>query len=233
VRWGRAFRSGQLAELSDDDVESLDELGLRLVVDFRSDKEREAEPDRLPSDPTPRTVLAPITTEGVDPHDIKEKLLSGDLAGLDLADWLVEGNRRFVLDFADRYRLMFEEILKPDSIPFVVHCTGGKDRAGMGSALILLALGVPKEQVMEDFLLTNDLLADAIERRLLAIRVFSLFRTDPEQVRPLMGVERRYLEAGLTAMREKRGSIDAYLEIDLGLGPAERDALRALLLEPI
>ena len=233
VSWGRAFRSGQLAALTDEDLEALGELDIRLVVDFRSDKEREAEPDRLPEDPAPRSVLAPITTEGVDPHDLKEKLMSGDLEGLDLADWLVDGNRRFALEFADRYRRMFEEILEPASVPFVVHCTGGKDRAGMASALILLALGVPEEQVMEDFLLTNALLADVIERRLLAIRIFSLFRTDPEQVRPLMGVERRYLQAGLDAMREKRGSIDKFLELDLGMGPAERERLRELLLEPI
>jgi protein-tyrosine phosphatase len=85
---------------------------------------------------------------------------------------------------------------------------------------------------MEDFLLTNHFLADVIEQRLLAIRVFSLFRTDPEQVRPLMGVEARYLRAGLDAMRDKRGSIDAFLEADLGLDPIRRERLRTLLLEP-
>jgi protein-tyrosine phosphatase len=178
-------------------------------------------------------VLAPISTPGVDPHEIREKLLSGDLEGLDLDTWLVDANRSFALDFADRYRLMFAEILAQDSVPFVVHCTGGKDRAGMASALILLAVGVSEEQVMEDFLLTNDLLAEVIEQRLLAIRFLSLFRTDPEQVRPLMGVERRYLQAGLDAMREKHGSVDAYLELELGLGPDERGRLRELLLEPI
>jgi protein-tyrosine phosphatase len=226
VRWGRAFRSGQLAGLSDEDVARLRELGVGLVVDFRSDKEREHEPDRLPNDPAPRVVLAPITTPGVDPHELRE---NGDL---DLSDWLVEGNRRFVLDFADHYRRMFDAILEAGSTPFVVHCTGGKDRAGMASALILLALGVPEDRVMEDFLLTNHFLADVIEQRLLAIRVLSLFRTDPEQVRPLMGVEARYLRAGLDAMREERGSIDAFLEVDLGLDPIRRERLRALLLEP-
>jgi protein-tyrosine phosphatase len=232
VRWGRAYRSGQLAGLSDEDVVRLAELGLGLVVDFRSDKEREHEPDRLPRDPAPRVVLAPITTPGVDPHELREKLFSGELGDLDLSDWLVEGNRRFVLDFADHYRRMFDAILEAGSTPFVVHCTGGKDRAGMASALILLALGVPEDRVMEDFLLTNHFLADVIEQRLLAIRVFSLFRTDPEQVRPLMGVEARYLRAGLDAMRDKRGSIDAFLEADLGLDPIRRERLRTLLLEP-
>lgn len=232
VRWGRAYRSGQLAGLSDEDVARLAELGVGLVVDFRSEKEREHEPDRLPSDPAPRVVLAPITTPGVDPHELREKLFSGELGDLDLSDWLVEGNRRFVLDFAAHYRRMFDAILEAGSTPFVVHCTGGKDRAGMASALILLALGVPEDRVMEDFLLTNHFLADVIEQRLLAIRVFSLFRTDPEQVRPLMGVEARYLRAGLDAMRDKRGSIDAFLEADLGLDPIRRERLRTLLLEP-
>jgi len=232
VRWGRAYRSGQLAHLSDDDVQALEALGVRLVVDFRSDMEREHEPDRLPTDPAPRTVHAPIVTPGVDPHEIREKLLSGDLDGLDLDGWLVDGNRRFVTEFAEHYRRMFEEILAIESAPFVVHCTGGKDRAGMASALILLALDVPEEDVMKDFLLTNHFLAREIEKRLLAIRVFSLFRTDPERIRPIMGVEGRYLQEGLDAMRERRGSIDEYLRVDLGLGPDERERLRAQLLEP-
>jgi len=86
VRWGRAYRSGQLAGLSDEDVARLAELGLGLVVDFRSEKEREHEPDRLPSAPAPRVVLAPITTPGVDPHELREKLFSGELGDLDLSE---------------------------------------------------------------------------------------------------------------------------------------------------
>jgi hypothetical protein len=77
----------------------------------------------------------------------------------------------------------------------VVHCTAGKDRAGFASAVMLRTLGVPEETVYEDFLLTNHYTAQKIERMLWTIRLFSLFRVDPEQVRPALGVERGYLQA--------------------------------------
>jgi protein-tyrosine phosphatase len=113
----------------------------------------------------------------------------------------------------------------------VIHCTAGKDRAGMGAALILLALGVPEEMVMEDFLLTNVYTEAKIQRQLTFIWLVSLFRSNPVAVRPLLGVEPRYLHAGLDAMRERNGSIDAYLRDTLGLTDEKRERLRASLLE--
>lgn len=232
TRWGRVYRSGQLGELTDGDVAYLGTLGINLVCDFRSPAEREDLPDRLPETDPPRVLEAEIHTPGVDPKELQDRVLSGDVEDLDLSEFLVEGNRAFVTEFGDRYRQMFDAILEEDGLPAVLHCTAGKDRAGMAAALVLLAVGVPEETVMRDFLLTNHYTHDKIQRSLAIIWVVSLFRTKPTDAAPLLGVEPRYLQAGLDAMRESHGSIDAYLRDELGLTDERRERLKELLLEP-
>lgn len=232
TRWGRVYRSGQLSELTDGDVAYLSDLGVNLVCDFRSPQERERQPDRLPSDDPPDVLHAEIDTPEVNPVELQSRILTGDLDDIDLGEFLVAGNRAFATEFADRYRRMFDLLLEEGNLPAVVHCTAGKDRAGLASALILLAVGVPEETVMEDFLLTNELTREKIQRGLAFVWVVSLFRSNPVEVEKLMGVEARYLQAALDAMRDKDGSIDAYLRNTLGLTEERRANLRRLLLEP-
>jgi protein-tyrosine phosphatase len=230
VRWGQLFRSDALADLSDADVRRVGELGIRLVCDFRGPSERTDAPDRLPADDPPKVALLEIHDERVDVAAIEETIRSGQFEGVDFAQLLVDGNRAFVLEFSDRYAALFERLSDPANLPALVHCTGGKDRAGLASALILLALGVPEETVFSDFLLTNVYTAAKIERTLTILRVASLFRRDPEAVRPLLEVRREYLQAAFDAIHERWGSFDAYLRDGLGVDDGERRALQERLL---
>lgn len=231
VRWGRLYRSDALGGLSEADLERLSGLGIRLVCDFRSAPEREAAPDRLPRAPPPEQAWLPIGGEGFDPAQMQRRILSGDLEGLDLGAILIEGNRSFARDWSEPWAALFQRLADPAQLPALVHCTGGKDRAGFASALVLLALGVPRESVFDDYLLTNYFTWDETEATLRKIRLASLFRTDPEQVRPLLGVRRAYLEAGLAAIDERWGSFEAYLAGPLGVDPERRERLRANLLD--
>jgi protein-tyrosine phosphatase len=163
--------------------------------------------------------------------DLRKRIQSGDLDGLDLRGMMVEGNRQFATTFAPQYAAMFERITKPENLPALVHCTAGKDRAGFASALILSVLGVPRETVMEDFLLTNHYTAAATEKRLRMIKIFSLFRADTDALRPLFGVEPAYLEAAFESIEKSHGDFDSYRRSALGLDDAEVVAFRALALE--
>jgi len=231
VRWGLLYRSDNLSELTDADLDHVQSLGLRLVCDFRSSEEKAEAPDRLPAEDPPAVAALPIFDESFSPSGLREKLTSGDLADLDLRAMLTEANRLFATRFAGQYAAMFERITQPENLPALVHCTAGKDRAGFASAAILRVLGVPEETVYEDFLLTNHYTGAKIERTLLAIRVMSLFRVDPEKVRPVLGVERGYLAAAFDEIQQKYGSFDVYRREALGLTDAETEAFRALALE--
>jgi protein-tyrosine phosphatase len=231
VRWGLFYRADSLGELTDADLERIHSLGIKLVCDFRSAEEKAEDPDRLPAAEPPERLELPILDESFSPSAFREKITSGELGDTDLRQMLIEGNRLFATRYAPRYAAMFERLTDPGSLPAVVHCTAGKDRTGFAAAVVLRTLGVPEETVYEDFLLTNHYTADEIERTLWIIRFASLFRTDPEQVRPVLGVERAYLEAAFDAIRAGYGSFDAYRSQALGLDDAETEAFRRLALE--
>ena len=163
--------------------------------------------------------------------DLRERISSGDLEGLDLRSMMIEGNRQFATIYSPQYAAMFERVTKAENRPALVHCTAGKDRAGFASAMILSVLGVPRETVMEDFLLTNHYTQRATERQLLMIELFSLFRADTDALRPLFGVEPAYLEAAFQAIDEKYGDFDSYRRTALGLDDAEVETFRAAVLE--
>jgi protein-tyrosine phosphatase len=231
VKWGLFYRSDNLAHLTGADLARLKALGVKLVCDFRSPEERTEEPDRLPAENPPAVAELPIFDESFSTASFKERLTSGDLGELDLRQALTDANRLFATRFASVYAAMFERITQAQNLPAVVHCTAGKDRAGFASAVILRTLGVPEETVYDDFLLTNFYTADKIERTLWTIRLVSLFRVDPEQVRPVLGVERGYLAAAFDEITKKYGSFDAYRREALGMDDAKTAAFRQLALE--
>ena len=231
VKWGLLFRSDNLHHLSDADLERFGELGIRLVCDFRGPEERAEEPDRLPAVNPPEVAELEVWDESFSAGSLREKIQSGDIEDMDLAGLLVRGNRLFAIRFADRYAAMFARITHPENLPALVHCTAGKDRAGFASALILRSLGVPLETIYDDFLLTNHYTAEKIERTILLARIFSLFRTDGEQLRPVLGVERRYLEAAFDAIDQEYQSFDRYRREALGLDDAQLRDFRTLALD--
>lgn len=231
VKWGRFYRSDALSKLTDADLEKLADLGIALVCDFRAGPEREAEPDRLPEKNPPRVAPLEIGADNFKVKDLRERIQSGDLEGLDLRGMMIEGNRQFATKFRPQYAAMFERIMQPENLPALVHCTAGKDRAGFASALILSVLGVPRASVMEDFMLTNHYTATATERQFAMIEIFSLFRVDTDALRPLFGVEPAYLEAAFDAIDSNYGDFDTYRREALGLDDAEVAAFRALALE--
>ena len=231
VRWGRLYRSDALGELSDDDVTYLARLGVQQVVDFRSDLEREREPDRLPASPAPRVVLRPIFGEALDPQTLRDRILSGGARRDEMAEMLVAGNRAFVTEFAGVYSDFLRDLANPENLPVLFHCTAGKDRAGFAAAALLMALGVPRDAIMQDYLLTNGFSEAATSRMLNVLRVVSFFRTDPDDVRPLFEARPAYLQAAFDTIDARFGSDDAYLHEGLGLDDATLSRLRANLLE--
>jgi protein-tyrosine phosphatase len=229
LRWGVLYRSDALADLDDEDVAYLARLKLRRVVDFRSAAERERDPDRLPGGVS--AVWTPIAGSGLDPAELQDRLMSGEVSAEQAAAWLVEGNRAFVGDeFRGVYARFLHELADPANLPTLFHCTAGKDRAGYAAALVLLALDVPRETAMRDYLLTNAFTEAKTRSLLRLIQIVSLFRADPDDLRPLFEAREGYLGAAFAAIDEARGT-DAYLRDALGVDDALRAQLRANLLE--
>ncbi len=106
----------------------------------------------------------------------------------------------------------------------LVHCTTGKDRTGWATASLLLLLGLDEDAVFHEYLLTNEQLLPAFAS------IFDKFTAaggDPELLKQVLGVRPEYLQAALTQMREKFGSIEGYFADGLGIDVAGQDAIRA------
>jgi protein-tyrosine phosphatase len=111
--------------------------------------------------------------------------------------------------------------------PVLVHCTNGKDRTGWAVALVLLAVGVDVDDVMTDYLTTNEQLLPVLEELFASVREQGI---DPALLLPVMGVHEDYLATALERV-ERLGGLDAYLEL-LGIGDTQRSQLVRRLTEP-
>ena len=218
VRWRRLFRSDHLAALTPEDAQALAALGLARAVDFRGEHERATLAYVLPD-----VAYHPLSIEPTVVQRAKEMAVSGHVLTPEIAMELMRDTyRAFVAHNTREFATLFEYLLDNDT-PLVFHCTAGKDRTGFAAALILMALGVPREVVMQDYLLTNGLYR----------RPAQLTGGAPEAVlNVLWRVQEDFLEAALQAVDTDHGGVQRYLEHRLGVGPSERKRLAQWYLEP-
>lgn len=232
VRRGRLYRSGHFAEATEADQATLDGLGCTFLVDLRRPEERARQPNLWPGAAV-RTHAADGEGDSVEPPHIAF-LRTGDLS--------VEGVDRFMLQtyralpFAPEHERLFSHFfngLLEGGGAGVVHCAAGKDRTGFLCALTLTTLGVPEDDVLADYDLTNHIPELQARLPMLQAALENHFgRPVPlEALRPFVGVRAHWLHAALEAVAEAHGGLDGYLEHRLGVGAAERERLRTLLLE--
>jgi protein-tyrosine phosphatase len=227
VKWGRIFRSDSLARLTPEDQEMLEKLGVKLVCDFRTPREVGKSPDLLPEETPVEYLHLPLMRGEFDPSAAFERMRRGDVSWM-TSEFLINGYLENIEAFAGVWGTLFNRLADPRSLPLIFHCTGGKDRAGTCAALILLALGVPEETVIEDHGLSNVYIADILERIFDHVRSFGI---DPEKVAPYFTAPRECIVALLDHIREKYGSTAGYLETRAGVARKTLSQIKELLLE--
>jgi protein-tyrosine phosphatase len=218
VRWRRLFRSDHLGDLTATDKAVLAKLGLATAFDFRGEAELAAAPYELPGVTRHSLAIEPTVVQRM-----QDLAASGQhLTAPAVARLMEDLYRALVNDQAHRFAELFEHLLRAEA-PAVFHCTAGKDRTGFAAALILLALGVPRELVHEDYLITN-----------------RVFQQPPaahgglsdEVLQVLWRVQPDFLDAALQAVDQDHGGIERYLAQRLRLSAAARRRLLELYLEP-
>jgi protein-tyrosine phosphatase len=232
VRAGRYFRSGHLGTPTDADRAVLAGLGIRLVVDLRSPADIELDgadvlPDgarwlNLPmSDPARHSDFW-SEIRNADMSVLRERLGGGRAEKSIAADY-----RDQVVTRVHMHARFLRALTDADGLPVVVHCSAGKDRAGIAAALVQRIVGVSHDDVIADYLVSN-----APENRYepnadkLAMRPGLL-----ELFQPFLEVREEYLRGALEVMDTHWGSFEAYLDQGLGLDADRLARLRAALLE--
>ncbi|APU43131.1 MULTISPECIES: tyrosine-protein phosphatase [unclassified Streptomyces] len=233
VGTGRLFRSGHLAHATETDAEFLASLGLHTVFDFRNGADHALEGPDVDL-PGVRNVNIPLS----DPADGREfwrLVRDGDLEQLRsvlgdgrAAARMSDSYRRIVRDRTAEHSRLLHAIAE-DSVPALLHCAAGKDRAGLSVAVTLLAVGVEREAIVADYLESN-----APHRRYRIRRgSASAEARSPEVMEllaPLFDARAEYLIAAFDTIDEVWGGVERYLAQGLGLAPGTLDRLRDRLL---
>jgi protein-tyrosine phosphatase len=233
LKWGCVYRCDKLSSLSEQDQHFILRLGIKQVSDFRSDEERDESPHKLPSTGGIKVNILPITVEAAQIERITARLQAEDATADDMAHFLIEANREMIERFTPVYRQWLELLLQETSFPHVFHCTAGKDRTGLGAALLLSILGVPYQTILQDYMATNVYTAARVDHIVNYVHEKTMYQVNKDVIRTLFTVQENYLGEAFKAIDEEYGEIDAYIENGLGLSEKDRVNLQALLLEPV
>lgn len=222
LKRGILFRSAQHKNATDQDLCLLPDNDIRTVIDLRGDGERTDHPCRRHSEFTGRVVFVPGET--VNPAKSDGALDSAEAAMVRMRRSYAEMPFRPLLKRA--FALYFKSLVEEEG-GSLVHCLAGKDRTGMAVALFHHILGVHPDDAIADYLLTNDVapVDQRIESGADVIRARNGPSVPIEAIRVLMTADASYLSAAFNAIVERHGTVDTYMETELGVGPEARVAL--------
>lgn len=209
VRWATVYRSDALADLTDEDLVTLADIGVDTIFDLRRDEECERYPGRLSC---VRLRLPSRRISDTDPAILQ--------TAADGEQWLFEDYVGMLANAGPFFGRLFSELAEPGCGPTVFHCTAGKDRTGLTAALLLTALGVDRSVVLDDYELTNEFKPAALVPEVVDLFVGEGIGRDAAH--SILGAPRWAMAEALEVLDGMHGGIDAYL---LGRG---RMAPRAL-----
>lgn len=222
VKWGKLFRSNRLSDLSKSDLAFLEDLKLKIVADFRYDVEVEKHPDLVPNGAT--YYQYPIgDKEGTRYLEMKRKVRAGVTAP-EVKEMFVGIMEEFAKEGTVFFAPVFDHLLA-EEVPLVFHCTGGKDRTGYMSAMILSALGVDRETIMKEYLMSNYY---RYEDNRSNYRKGLLVGIDREVLATGFLVKKAYMNKVWEVIDEEYGGTQNYLEKRFGLTPDKIARLKEL-----
>jgi protein tyrosine/serine phosphatase len=230
IRSGMLYRSGAFSLITPEEQNFLcDELNLHYILDYRDNDEITRNPDKLwqntqyinvPANPLNDTVTASLTSN----LNNTQKTLKKN-APFDFMIRLYQ-----LLPFNNvAYQKLSSILLSSQGKPLVQHCAVGKDRTGVGVALTLFALGVSEETIMQDYLLTEQLLADYREY-LLSQYQNKLTTEEFENRKLIFAAKEEYLTAAFDAIKQRYNTIDNWLAQEYQLDNNNKKILQDIYL---
>lgn len=222
VKWRVLYRSADISALTTADLDTLKARNIVYDVDLRGVAESAKAPDKL--NPGMDYILCPAGSDSMNGALFRH--VAGMTQGGDSLMRVFYTNTTYL---TPRYKPFFGKLLVlPSGNALVFHCTAGKDRTGIAAALLLYALGVPYETIRADYEATNYYRAGDNERSMKSLTGMHI--SEPV-ARALMSANGEYLDATFDALRAQYGSVDRYLEEQLGLDREKIARLRAMYLE--
>jgi protein-tyrosine phosphatase len=246
VKWGKLYRSDHIHNATENGVSYLNKLGIHTIIDYRSDDEISKYPNKRLT-PEPKTVhldpaahaaeLAAQFQSSKENEDINliTKIIEQQKAGtlVNQADVVLKQYRVFANKEESKraFAEMLRVVAQPDASAVVQHCRGGKDRTGFGAMLVLGVLGVRKEDLIADYLLTAK---NREERNRVKMEGYKKLTTDQsvlDHLYSFIDTKSEFLEASIDTIIEKYGSIENYVTSELKITQEMIDTMKELYLE--
>ena len=231
VVYGRIYRSEMLVGLTPDDFALLDRIGIRAVFDMRSDPERARHPAPEPVRQRVRSwamqtpagdKVIDMRTLLADPATARAFMLDAHKAGIPAPIEAALGD--------------IVRAVSSGETPCIIHCTFGKDRTGLAIAIILSLLGVSREHIHADYLISNryrgtheEMLASWFPR----MTAEEMAEIPTASTDSLLIADTDYLDGMLDTAIANHGSIDDYAEQVLSVNGEMVERLRSSMLEPL
>ncbi|MGQ0528456.1 MAG: tyrosine-protein phosphatase [Panacagrimonas sp.] len=252
IAWGRIYRSGTMANLSEADYSVLRQLGIAVICDLRSPQERSYEPTQWQKINPSLQYLAwerPMVSVAVDKDGTKQdsagkarSLMSQPISDPQLAREAFKANyRQGAYEFKEQYRAVFDQLVDGKA-PLAFNCSAGKDRTGRIAALLLTALGVPREIVVADYAMSEQVVdfSAAFSERQDRSKAKNdqqpspyamMQQWSPEARAVLLSSKPEFIEAMFEQIEADYGSVQNFLAKELGVDDAKLARLKTLYLQ--
>lgn len=235
IRKGQLIRSGEIDEIDDEGKAELDSMGVSTIVDLRTTTEANENPASWPEGQGPTRYHFPLMEkEDERISDMRANIRAGTAREEDTEKLFYDAFGYIATDYTTELRALFDVLLEqPEGEAVLFHCSGGKDRTGVTTAVVLNALGVTPEEIEADFMMSNAQKDADNKSAEIAAKVNAAQGTNmtAEAVWPTLGVRKAYLDQFYRDVEADYGSVDNYLHDGLGLTEADLQALRARYLE--
>lgn len=223
VRWNKVFRSADISKLTEADLSILKNKNIDYVVDLRGMDESKKAPDRLNAGTD--YILCPAGSDA-NLTDWMKTIVTLKSGG----DSMMKAYYAKTDFLADRYKPFFAKLIDlPDNDALLVHCTAGKDRTGIGSALLLYSLGVPYETIMSDYLASNYYRKKENEKMISSMVQY--MHIDEQVAKDMASVKKEFLDETFRAIRLKYSSVDNFLKEQIGLDDKKINILKKKFLD--
>ena len=236
VKYHKLYRSDELSKLTAMDVKVIENLEIKTIIDYRTKRERNNN-ENLPICGTNVICLdigaaADLSVMAAKKNSDKMNIymeMSAELA----KHFMKEQNEAFVRNpkCQSAFREMFKIILNEENIPVLQHCRGGKDRTGYGVALVLLVLGVSRENIIRDYMLTNHYKKEKNEKSLKDLMEKTKNADWVRAVRYFKEADESFLATALDIIDEDYGGIDNYMQQVLDVTRNDIEKLKETYLE--